>query len=196
MLHPTTPISYGVGGSHCVHKLRKRLVSQIARSLKLILLPEKLLFTWYNNINLLYLFVDNALNMPHFQPLTALGDRLSSVQSILAMKGWEGYPQFDSDKGYGRVAMLACVLSTILGINFILCLQLVLIRLGILSADIFGSYWTDDTLQMALQWTVYVQVLCIFHLGEFFTTAICNPSVTSADSFMVRMRLFGLQKQT
>ena len=110
------------------------------------------------------------------------------------MKGWEGYPQFDSDKGCGRVALLACVLSTILGINFILCLQLVLIRLGILSADIFGSYWTDDTLQMALQWTVYVQVLCIFHLGEFFTTAICNPSVTSADSFMVRMRLFWFAK--
>lgn len=36
-----------------------------------------------------------------------------------------------------------------------------------------------------MQWTVYVIALCMFHLGEFFTTAISNPSVTSADSFMV-----------
>ncbi|KAL7533225.1 hypothetical protein ACHAWF_004402 [Thalassiosira exigua] len=38
---------------------------------------------------------------------------------------------------------------------------------------------------MALQWTAYVVALCTFHLGEFFTTAVFNPSVTSADSFMV-----------
>jgi len=31
----------------------------------------------------------------------------------------------------------------------------------------------------------YVIALCSFHLGEFFTTAICNPSSASADSFMV-----------
>ncbi|KAL7510064.1 hypothetical protein ACHAXN_007002 [Cyclotella atomus] len=38
---------------------------------------------------------------------------------------------------------------------------------------------------MAFQWTVYVVFLCIFHLGEFFTTAIFNPSMATADSFMV-----------
>jgi hypothetical protein len=27
--------------------------------------------------------------------------------------------------------------------------------------------------------------LCTFHLGEFFTTAVFNPSVTTSDSFMV-----------
>lgn len=102
------------------------------------------------------------------------------------MDNWKNYPQFRDDKGFGRIALLACILSTILGVNIIVCLQLVLINQGILSKDIFGKFWTDETLQLAMQWTVYVIVLCAFHLGEFFTTAVCNPSVTSADSFMVR----------
>lgn len=42
-----------------------------------------------------------------------------------------------------------------------------------------------NRLQLALQWTVYSIFLCIFHLGEFFSTCIYNPSVTSSDSFMI-----------
>lgn len=122
--------------------------------------------------------------MPHFQLLTVLGNRLTSVQSILALERWKGYPQFEDDKGLGRVALLSCILATILGVNIVLCLQLVLIHFGFLSKEIFGD-WSEDTLQMALQGTVYAIVLGAFHLGEFFTTAIFNPSVTSADSFMV-----------
>lgn len=124
--------------------------------------------------------------MPHFRPLLMLADRLSYVQSIIAMDNWKNYPQFRDDQGFGRIALLACILSTILGVNIIVCLQFVLINQGILSKDIFGKFWTDETLQLAMQWSVYVIVLCAFHLGEFFTTAVCNPSVTSADSFMVR----------
>ena len=121
--------------------------------------------------------------MPHIRFLTVLGKWLS-IQSIFAFERWKGYPQFEDDKSLGRVALVACILSTILGVNMILCLQLVLIHLGLLSKDIFGD-WTDDSLQMALQWAVYACVLCTFHLGEFFTTAVFNPTVTSADSFMV-----------
>ena len=123
--------------------------------------------------------------MPHFHPLTVLGRRLSFLQSVLAFDGWGGYPQFEDDKGHGRVALVACILSTILGANLVLCLQLTLMHRGVLlSRELFGE-WDGDTLQLALQWTVYVIVLCAFHLGEFFTTAIFNPSVTTADSFMV-----------
>ena len=122
--------------------------------------------------------------MPHFRLLSLLGNRLASVQSILAMERWNGYPQYESDKGLGRVALLAFILSLILGMNFVLCFQLVLINMGILPKDIFGD-WSDDRRQMAVQWTVYVIALCTFHLGEFFTTSIFNPTVTSADSFMV-----------
>jgi hypothetical protein len=70
--------------------------------------------------------------------------------------------------------------------HLILCLQLALIRFGVLSNILSDySFWTEDTLEMALQWTVYVIFLCTFHLGEFFTTAVFNPTVTTADSFMV-----------
>ncbi len=122
--------------------------------------------------------------MPHFRLLNKLGSRLSSVQAVLAMEGWKGYPLFEDDGGLGRVALLACVLSTILGVNLVICLQLILIRVRILPKDTFGD-WSDDIIQMAMQWTAYLLVLCTFHLGEFFTTALFNPSVTSADSFMV-----------
>ena len=136
--------------------------------------------------NILSKFVVNI--MPHIRFLTVLGKWLS-IQSIFAFERWKGYPQFEDDKSLGRVALVACILSTILGVNMILCLQLVLIHLGLLSKDIFGD-WTDETLQMALQWTVYACVLCTFHLGEFFTTAVFNPTVTSADSFMVCINVF------
>ena len=123
--------------------------------------------------------------MPHFRLLNKLGSRLSSVQSILAMEGWKGYPQFEDDRGLGRVALLACVLSTILGVNLVLCLQLFLIHVDVLPKEMMFGDWSDGMLQMAMQWTAYLIVLCTFHLGEFFTTALFNPSVTSADSYMV-----------
>jgi hypothetical protein len=123
--------------------------------------------------------------MPHFRLLSLMGDRLTFVQSILAMERWNGYPQYENDKGLGRVALIACILSLILGMNFILCSQLVLMNIGILPKDIFGE-WSDERRQMTLQWTVYVIILCTFHLAEFFTTSFFNPTVTSADSFMVR----------
>ena len=125
--------------------------------------------------------------MVHFPPLNVLGRRLSYVQSILAFDRWNDYPQFENDKCNGRVALLACILGTILGVNLMLCFQLTLMNVGILSTDIFGDWLSDEVLQLALQWTVYVIMLCTFHLGEFFTTAVFNPSVTSADSFMVRI---------
>lgn len=115
-----------------------------------------------------------------------MGDRLAFVQSIIAMERWRGYPQYENDKGLGRVALVASILSLILGMNCVLCLQLVLINIGLLPEDIFGE-WSDERRQLTLQWTVYVIVLCTFHLGEFFTTSIFNPTVTSADSFMVRV---------
>ena len=87
-------------------------------------------------------------------------------------------------KGIGRVGLMASILSIILGMHIVLCLQLALIHLGWLPSEILVDR-TDKTLQMAMQWTAYVIFLCTFHLGEFFTTAIFNPSVASSDSFMV-----------
>jgi hypothetical protein len=134
--------------------------------------------------------------MPHIQLLSLLGDQLSSVQSILAFDRWASYPQFNNDRGYGRIALLACILGIVLGVHVIVGIQLVLLHVGILPKNylIFGgkserwassSNENDLQIMILLQWVLYIIVLCIFHLAEFFTTAVYNPTATSADSFMV-----------
>ena len=40
-------------------------------------------------------------------------------------------------------------------------------------------------LQLLCQWCIYVVMLSTFHLLEFFTTAIYNPTVATAESFLV-----------
>ncbi len=42
---------------------------------------------------------------------------------------------------------------------------------------------------MFLRWCVYVVILSTFHLLEFFITAVYNPSVTTADSFLINHSL-------
>jgi hypothetical protein len=134
--------------------------------------------------------------MPHIQLLSLLGDQLSSVQSTLAFDRWASYPQFNNDRGYGRIALLACILGIVLGVHVIVGIQLVLLHVGILPKNylIFGgkserwassSNENDLQIMILLQWVLYIIVLCIFHLAEFFTTAVYNPTATSADSFMV-----------
>lgn len=93
-------------------------------------------------------------------------------------------PLSHKSKGLGRVGLLASMLGIFLGFNVLACLQLTLIHLGLLP-NFLGDYWTEDKRLLALQWTVYVIFLCTFHLGEFFTTVIFNPTVASSDSFMV-----------
>ena len=90
-------------------------------------------------------------------------------------------------KSLGRVALIASVLCVILGVHLTICIQLIFLRLGVLPSNLLDGYSfeSDSSLQMIFQWTVYVIFLCVFHLGEFFTTAVFNPMVTTADSFMV-----------
>lgn len=105
------------------------------------------------------------------------------------------------------MAVLATALGFHLGANVVLFLLLQLMKLGIIvipqaSVDTTTNYYWPTTtiiqslvqyifsletnrLQLALQWTVYSIFLCIFHLAEFFSTCIYNPSVTSSDSFMI-----------
>jgi hypothetical protein len=107
-----------------------------------------------------------------------------------------------SIQGIGRVAVVATILGMHLGANVVLFLLFKLIQLGLIIVtpppETTSSYWTtiqsllqifvsaeSNTLQLALQWTVYSIFLCLFHLGEFFSTCMYNPSVTSSDSFMI-----------
>lgn len=38
---------------------------------------------------------------------------------------------------------------------------------------------------LLLQWVLFIIALCVFHLAEFFVTALFNPSVVNASSFVV-----------
>ena len=40
-------------------------------------------------------------------------------------------------------------------------------------------------MNLIFQWTIFILVLCIFHSAEFFITAMYNPSVVNASSFVV-----------
>jgi len=106
---------------------------------------------------------------------------LQHIQSKLAFEDWLRYPQFSTKMGLGRVAMLACILGTLWGIHFTLILFICFCRLGIFQQSLFEP----DRMQLVLQWSCYVLFLSTFHLLEFFITALYNPYVTSADSFLI-----------
>ena len=108
------------------------------------------------------------------------------------------YPS--SIQGIGRVAILSTFLGMNLGANAVLFLVFKLVQLGLIfipPTETTSSSTTiqsllhcflsieSNTLQLALQWTVYSIFLCLFHLGEYFSTCIYNPSVTTSDSFMI-----------
>lgn len=105
-----------------------------------------------------------------------------------------------SIQGIGRIAVLATCLGMHLGANIVLFLLVKLVQLGLIVIPppettssttiqsllhLFLSIDSSNTLQMTLQWTVYSIFLCLFHLGEYFSTCIYNPSVTTSDSFMI-----------
>lgn len=86
-------------------------------------------------------------------------------------------------QGLGRVALLSCGLGVLWGIHFLLVLVFSLNYLDILSIP--DGWLGKDRIQLLWQWSFYVMSMCTFHLSEFFTTALYNPSVTTADSFLV-----------
>lgn len=82
-------------------------------------------------------------------------------------------------KSLGRAAILGCCLGIILGIHLVIWIQW--------TTDLVWFDRAQSTfLKLAVwQWCTYVCTLCSFHLLEFFVTAIYNPSVASASSFLV-----------
>lgn len=105
--------------------------------------------------------------------IQTLRNRLKDVQAKLNFEKWEDYPQFCKKDGLGRVALVATALGILWGIHFILSLQLTL------------HLTKTDRLQLLWQWCTYFTALCMFHLTEFFVTAIYNPTEATADSFLV-----------
>lgn len=106
---------------------------------------------------------------------------LGKIQSLLDFDGFQFSPQFGTPKGLGRVALIATLLGCLWGSHGIL---IILLRFfGNASGD--GAIMTEIRFSMLFQWSLYIFALSSFHLLEFFTTAIYNPTVTSGDSFLV-----------
>jgi protein-S-isoprenylcysteine O-methyltransferase len=84
------------------------------------------------------------------------------------------------------VALLGCVLGILWGANFACWIQLSLHLTGLLPLpDSIQSFFGPDRIQLLWQWCSYAVALCTFHLSEFFTTAIFNPTAVTAESFLV-----------
>lgn len=115
---------------------------------------------------------------------------LRRVQNVLDFKfaDEERHWQFAEKNGLGRVATLACILGLVLGTHFTVLLLLCVHNFG-LSTIGFLDDIDPARVQLLQQWLVYVALLSFFHIAEFFVTAIWNPAVTSADSFVVNQSL-------
>lgn len=76
----------------------------------------------------------------------------------------------------------------VLGFHVCLCLSLTFLlstSRNTLAQQSLFSPAVEIRLLAIWQWSAYVVALCTFHLLEFFVTVLYNPSVASADSFLV-----------
>ena len=89
-----------------------------------------------------------------------------------------------SSKGLGRIALISFSLGTILAIHAVLMILAMAEQMG-LSSSSFLSNISETRILLFIQWILFVIVLCTFHLLEFFVTAIHNPTVVDASSFVV-----------
>lgn len=116
---------------------------------------------------------------------------LDWIQNILDFQNWNN-PQFSSIRGVGRIALISFVLSCIITTHFILLLYLLAQKSGFVSVSVASLPLLDHIvglietrINLLVQWIVFVIIIALFHLLEFFVTASYNPTVADASSFVV-----------
>jgi len=109
---------------------------------------------------------------------------IENIQSILDFKNWKHHPQFFKNEGLARVAIIAFVLGSIFSLHtgflFLFCLD----KMHIMKFGLVQILSPSRSI-LIFQWIEFVLAVCAFHLAEFFVTAIWNPSVLGAQSFLV-----------
>ena len=80
--------------------------------------------------------------------------------------------------------MIAFVLGSILATHFITLIFLCMELSGFAVTTFLGGV-SEARISLLFQWVLFVIALCVFHLAEFFVTALFNPSVVNASSFVV-----------
>ena len=110
------------------------------------------------------------------------------IQNRLDWRGSDHLPQFCHAHGLGRVATLALILGAVMAVHALILVQIRgWINISILDGS--HSILTPERIQLVCQWALYVVGLTSFHTLEFFTTAIYNPLVTTADSFVINQSM-------
>jgi len=109
---------------------------------------------------------------------------IDKIQRRLDFKHWDGYPQFSNEEGLGRTAVIAFTLGSIFSLHVAALCLLYLDKSGFINIGVVEGISSSRTI-LIFQWLIYVIALCIFHLAEFFVTAIWNPSVLTATCFVV-----------
>lgn len=115
------------------------------------------------------------------QPLSVF---LGRIQDVLDFDGWELYSNFATTRGLGRVALIAALLGITWGVHAAILVLLSFQAWGFTNIVSIG-FIHGARLSMARRWCFYICSMCCFHLLEFFTTAVYNPTVTSSESFLV-----------
>ena len=87
-------------------------------------------------------------------------------------------------KGLGRVALLSFLLGVIFTIHTMLLVLLCMHKYETIQINILQEADPKNILLLT-QWNIYMMTLCIFHLAEFFITALFNPKVVTANSFII-----------
>ncbi|CAB9501204.1 isoprenylcysteine O-methyltransferase [Seminavis robusta] len=120
--------------------------------------------------------------------MTTAKRALQWIQSQLSFEGWPVDSQFRSESSLGRIATIAGLLGIFLGTHICLFSVLILHRCFSL-VPVLDEFFSLEQIDMMWQWSGYVVLLCSFHLTEFFVTAIYNPTVVTAESFLVNHSL-------
>ena len=87
-------------------------------------------------------------------------------------------------KGLGRVALLSYLLGAILTSHTMLLGLLCMHKYDTIQINILQQA-DPRNIMLLTQWNIYMITLCIFHLAEFFITALFNPTVVTANSFII-----------
>jgi protein-S-isoprenylcysteine O-methyltransferase len=87
---------------------------------------------------------------------------------------------FCHEKALGRIAQTSAILGFVLGLNLALfSFAVVAVQYEFFSSD------CSFTLNTIIQWCCYMTLLCMFHLGEYFITALNQDDDLSDNSFVV-----------
>lgn len=109
---------------------------------------------------------------------------LQRVQSVLSFESWAPNAQFANDRGLGRIATLALLLGILWGLHFSM-IGVLLLHHFYLPIPLLANLLGEARVTLLLRWCIYIVVLSTFHLLEFFTTVIFNPTVAVSESFLV-----------